>query len=87
MKAALLVNPFSREELSDAIKRALDMPLQERLQRWEALMAVVKKTDVSLWRDAFVGALKLETRPAHRLTPDAPISVEMAPQSPDSPLS
>ncbi len=58
MTSALLVNPFSREELSDAIKRALDMPHDERLNRWRDLMAVVRKTDVSLWRDAFVKALR-----------------------------
>ncbi len=58
MREALLVNPFSREELSDAINRALMMPQDERRRRWEALMKVVRDTDVSIWRDAFVGALK-----------------------------
>jgi len=58
MGEALLVNPFSREELSDAIKRALTMPRAERIRKWEALMKVVRDTDVSLWRDAYVTALK-----------------------------
>ncbi len=57
MGEALLVNPFSREELSEAIKVALDMPLAERIRKWQALMQVVRDTDVSIWRDDFVGAL------------------------------
>ena len=78
MKQALLVNPFSREELSEAIHRAITMPLDERVSRWQALMQVVRSTDVALWRDAFVQALEKVTA---KLEP-----VEMAPQSPDSPL-
>ena len=65
MREALLVNPFSREELSDAIKRALDMPLTERRRRWEALMTVVQDTDVSIWRDDFVGTLRAIERPSN----------------------
>lgn len=58
MGEALLVNPFSREELSEAIKQALTMPLEERIRKWKALMKVVRDTDVAIWRDDFVGALK-----------------------------
>ena len=58
MGEALLVNPFSREELSDAIKKALTMPLEERIRKWKALMQVVRDTDVGVWRDAFVTALR-----------------------------
>lgn len=58
MGEALLVNPFSREELSEAIKTALRLPLGERIRKWKALMQVVRDTDVAIWRDSFVGALK-----------------------------
>ena len=64
MGEALLVNPFSREELSDAIKRALTMPLSERKRKWEALMQVVRDTDVSVWRDDFVASLTAVVKPA-----------------------
>jgi len=57
MGEALLVNPYSREELSEAIHKALTMPRAERIRKWEALMQVVRDTDVSIWRDAFVRAL------------------------------
>lgn len=57
MEEALLVNPFSREEISEAIQRALTMPLSERIRRWRSLMQVVRDTDVARWRDDFVRAL------------------------------
>lgn len=58
MTEALLINPFSREEISDALSRALAMPLAERKDRWQALMKVVRDSDVSLWRDLFVSTLR-----------------------------
>ena len=64
MGEALLVNPFSREELSDAIKRALTMPLAERKRKWECLMQVVRDTDVGVWRDDFVASLRAVVNPA-----------------------
>jgi trehalose 6-phosphate synthase len=58
MRDALIVNPFSPEELADALKRALDMPLAERKRRWEALIGGVVKNDVTAWRRSFVSALE-----------------------------
>ena len=57
MGEALLVNPFSREELSEAIQKALTMPREERIRKWKALMKVVRDTDVARWRDDYVQAL------------------------------
>jgi trehalose 6-phosphate synthase len=58
MKDALLVNPYSKEEISDALHKALHMPKSERQQRWEALNDSVAKEDVVAWRKAFVAALQ-----------------------------
>lgn len=55
MREALIVNPFSREEMSEALHQALSMQLPERIRRWQALMAGVVKDDIAAWRDAFVG--------------------------------
>jgi len=57
MPEALIVNPFSREDMSDAIQRALTMPRAERLRRWERLVDGVRVNDVTAWRDRFVHAL------------------------------
>ncbi len=58
MKEALIVNPFSHEELSEALKRALTMDLSERKRRYEALFEGVRKDDVTAWRESFVSALE-----------------------------
>jgi len=57
LKDALIVNPNSPEEISEALKRALTMPLKERIERWRALFANVQGEDVGAWRDAFVRTL------------------------------
>ena len=57
MKDALIVNPFSIEDVSDALKRGLAMEKAERVRRWETLMHGVTTDDVSRWRDTFVNAL------------------------------
>lgn len=62
---ALLVNPYSKDEISDAIRQAIDMPLAERRRRWEALHASVRDEDVAWWRERFVQTLRdVGKRPA-----------------------
>jgi trehalose 6-phosphate synthase len=58
MKDALIINPNSPEEISDALERALSMDVSERKRRWEALFDNVTREDVTAWRDDFVAALK-----------------------------
>ena len=58
MEEAVIVNPFSREDMSEALASALAMPRAERVSRWERLMAGVRRDDVAAWRDAFVQALQ-----------------------------
>ncbi len=57
MPDAILVNPHSTEEVSDAIKVALHMPLEERKRRHQALLVSVRDEDVVRWREDFVTAL------------------------------
>jgi trehalose 6-phosphate synthase len=62
---ALLVNPYSKDEISDAIHQAMAMPLEERRRRWEALRACVEEQDVVWWRRNFVDALSgVQKRPS-----------------------
>jgi trehalose 6-phosphate synthase len=54
---ALLVNPHSIDDISDAISRALAMPKEERIRRWQAMYETVKREDVVKWREDFVSEL------------------------------
>ncbi len=70
MKDALIVNPFSREDVADAIRRALAMPREERVQRWKRLIEGVRRDDVIAWRENFVEALA-GVEPKARIAPAA----------------
>lgn len=59
---ALLINPYSAEEVAEAIKRALDMPLEERQARWRACMDNIEREDVMWWRKRFTDALEEVTQ-------------------------
>ncbi len=54
---ALLVNPYDTQATADAIQRALHMPLEERCQRHQRLMAQIRAHDVHWWRRQFLAAL------------------------------
>ena len=57
MPEALLVNPYSAEDLSDAILRALRMRREERIARWRPMMEMIERQDVLWWRQQFTDAL------------------------------
>ncbi|BAK65124.1 alpha,alpha-trehalose-phosphate synthase (UDP-forming) [Sphingobium sp. SYK-6] len=85
MKEALLVNPFSPEELADALAQALRMPLGERQSRWKALMANVEREDVHWWLRSFLDALDDSGEPASAriaAANDAQDSAEERPHAP-----
>ncbi len=63
MGEALLVNPFSPEELADALERALRMPLDERKERHRALLESVEREDVHWWLRTFLDALEDDGAP------------------------
>ncbi|UOA29352.1 trehalose-6-phosphate synthase [Pseudosulfitobacter sp. DSM 107133] len=57
MTQALQVNPYDIEEMSEALARALDMPLDERKRRYASCMERVKATDVAHWSETYLKAL------------------------------
>ncbi|GAA0732106.1 alpha,alpha-trehalose-phosphate synthase (UDP-forming) [Sphingomonas japonica] len=54
---AVLINPYSAEEMSDAIVQALKMDRDERIARWRTMMDNVEGEDVIWWRKKFTDAL------------------------------
>ncbi|MCL6251596.1 trehalose-6-phosphate synthase [Altererythrobacter sp. KTW20L] len=46
---ALLVNPYSPDDIASMIQRALDMPLEERKERWQAMNECVRDCNVTRW--------------------------------------
>ncbi len=58
LSEALIVNPFDIDDLSDAMQRAITMPLKERRERWGSMMKTLTKNDISAWRDTFLTDLE-----------------------------
>ncbi len=58
LKGALLVNPYDIEGTANAIARALNMPLEERQERWRKMMDYLLVHDVSQWCDDFLQDLR-----------------------------
>ncbi len=60
MREALLVNPYSREDVADAIRRAIRMPQAERIARWKSLHAGISREDLTAWRESFLHDLRVD---------------------------
>ena len=54
LKGALLVNPYDIEGTANTLARALNMPLEERKERWQRMMDYLLVHDVSRWCDDFL---------------------------------
>jgi trehalose 6-phosphate synthase len=67
---AVLINPYSAEEISDAILLAQRMGKDERIRRWRSMMDSVETEDVVWWRQKFVAALMAVDRP---VSPDVEV--------------
>lgn len=57
LEDALLINPYSAEEMADAIHTASNMGKEERIARWKKLNANVQEEDVRWWSKRFIDAL------------------------------
>jgi trehalose 6-phosphate synthase len=55
---ALLVNPYDLDGVADAIATAMTMPLEERRERWRAMMDRLEQHDITAWRKSFLEALR-----------------------------
>jgi trehalose 6-phosphate synthase len=60
LTSALIVNPYEIEATAAAIARAFAMPLDERKDRWQAMIAVLRANSVQDWASQFLQALANE---------------------------
>ncbi|MFX1672380.1 alpha,alpha-trehalose-phosphate synthase (UDP-forming) [Paraburkholderia sp. A2WS-5] len=57
LTGALLVNPHDAAGMSEALGRALSMPLEERKARYLTNMEALRRNDLGVWRDRFLSDL------------------------------
>ena len=58
LEGALTVNPYDADGVADALAIALKMTIEERLERWNAMMDVMRANNVTVWRDNFIETLR-----------------------------
>ena len=58
---AVLVNPYDIDGVADGLHQALSMPIEERRERQQSMLEVLRRNDITAWRTRFVNAL-LEAR-------------------------
>jgi len=55
---AIIINPNSIEEITDAMHTALIMPEEEQKQRLEKMQAIIRRDNVDAWASGFIGQLQ-----------------------------
>ncbi|MGQ1891855.1 bifunctional alpha,alpha-trehalose-phosphate synthase (UDP-forming)/trehalose-phosphatase [Thermophagus sp. OGC60D27] len=58
MGEAIVINPNDEEEVAEAIKQALEMPVEEQRARMSVIQKRLKRYDVFKWAEQFVASLK-----------------------------
>lgn len=58
LTSALIVNPYDRDEVAAALNQAATMPLNERISRYNDMMAVLRRNDISHWRKSYLKDLQ-----------------------------
>lgn len=61
LTSALIVNPYDRDEVAAALDKALTMSLAERISRYNDMMEILRKNDISHWRESFLQDLRAIT--------------------------
>mgnify|MGYP001809722106 CR=1 FL=1 len=67
MPEALIVNPYDREEMAQAIHRALTMDPAERILRWRALKDGLERESLDRWWQSYLEALAATPRSAPKI--------------------
>ena len=80
LQAALIVNPYDIDDVADGLAQALAMPLEERRQRWESMLKILRTSDIDRWRREFLEALE---QPPARTTAPAQRRGATKPRRPD----
>jgi len=58
LTSALIVNPYDRDDVANALDRALTMPLTERISRHAEMMETIRKNDIDCWQARFIRDLR-----------------------------
>ena len=58
LDGALLVNPYDIERVCETIQTALELPLQERINRWHRMMEQIDEFNLERWSNNCLDAIR-----------------------------
>ena len=58
LTAALLINPYDTEAVALRLHQALYMPREERIERWQTLIQVLRRGSLQTWFESFIAAMR-----------------------------
>lgn len=58
LDAAVIANPYDPDAVAEALQTALQMPIEERRERWRAMMKILRRHNITAWRDGFLRVLR-----------------------------
>ena len=64
LSRALLVNPYDVHAIASAIEQALNMPLEERQERYQQMIGVLRRNSLLEWRRRFIEHLSQQNADA-----------------------
>jgi trehalose 6-phosphate synthase len=57
LDSAVIANPYDPDAVAEALHKAMQMPLEERRERWQAMMDVLRCNNITAWRECFLRVL------------------------------
>jgi trehalose 6-phosphate synthase len=67
LNTAIIANPYDPDAVAEALHKAMQMPLEERRERWQAMVAVLRRNNITAWREAsFIFLRASDVIRAHR---------------------
>jgi len=58
LEQAILINPIATDQFADAIKQALEMPLDQQIERMRKMRKIVKENNVYRWAGKFISEMR-----------------------------
>jgi trehalose 6-phosphate synthase len=58
LKTAIIVNPYDKDAMAEAMQRALTMKLKERQERWRSMIKILQRNNLGVWRKNYLSELE-----------------------------
>jgi trehalose 6-phosphate synthase len=52
-----MANPYDPDAVAEALQKALQMPIEERRERWQAMIEILRRHSITAWRESFLSVL------------------------------